>query len=383
MKGMSGESKSDSYAAKIARGDAHMSDRRYSQAASLYEQAFRMNPDDPGPLVKKIGAMQCYAEPDSTAEEADRLVGLFPGNAESYEIRGGIRASSNRHQDAVDDFVDALELDPDSPEAHKGMGYSPIALGRHRDAVKAYGRAVRLRPDDSDAVYYLCSELEELGRYRKALAVLKAYLPLDDGHNYHVYRHIGRVLGLLGNLEGSFSYYVKSVRLNKPKDGSNEGMFKRYREITGIRRRIKALSPSNPISFYVAGEILLDVNWDETAMDMIGTGVRFRPEPVIHQIIGDLYTKRTRCAEAIDEYKLALELRGGVSAENLPALYNNLIACLFACGRFNEVLEYGKKAISLNVTESHMMERYSAVLGMGPEPVDNDQVACGWTTKQI
>ena len=190
---------------------------------------------------------------------------------------------------------------------------------------------------------------------------------------------LGAFWALLGNLEGSFSYYVKSVRLNKPKDGSNEGMFKRYREITGIRRRIKALSPSNPISFYVAGEILLDVNWDETAMDMIGTGIRFRPEPVIHQILGDLYTKRTRCAEAIDEYKLALELRGGVSAENLPALYNNLIACLFACGRFNEVLEYGKKAISLNVTESHMMEMYSAVLGMGPEPVDNDQVACGWT----
>ena len=376
---------SEEGAAEIVKGDTLKKSQRYSEAASCYEKAFRMNPGEPEPLIKKIGALLLAGDSEDAMDDAfdagNRLVEHFPDSAAAYEARGRLLAHCNQHDDAVVDFAAALELDPNSIEAYKGRGFSLIALGRHKEAAKMYGRAVRLRPDDSSAVFYLCYELEELGRYHDALAALKAYLPFDEMHNYEVYRHMGRVLGLLGDARGSFANYVRSVSLNRPRSGDNPRVLRRYRGIKALRRRIEMLDPSDPSSFYKAGMELLDAKWDSTALDMIGTGTRFLPLPQAYGIIGEVRMRYLQYTEAIGAYKRALELPQEIPMGVLTELYANLLKCLFGCGRFREVREYGKKAVSLNITGQNVEAYYRAALEMGPESTDHDQVADGWTVK--
>lgn len=368
------------HAAKVAEGDRFEDSEMYFEAASCYEQAFQMNPGDPEPLMKKIKAL-LFGNSDDVLDEADRLVRLFPDNAGSYERRGMVLSSYNMHSDAVDDFAASLKLDPDSAEACNGMGKSLVALGMPKKAVKVYRRAVQLRPDDSSAVYCLCSELEDLGRYHDALAVLKAYQPFDEGYNYDLYRHMGRVLGLLGDVKNSFGNYVKSVRLNRPAAGADPHVLRRYREIKIVSRRIKRLDPSRLTSFHEAGTRLLDVNWTETALDMLMTGARFHPTPWDYMIIGDVRMRYLEYPMAITAYKRALDLPDTIPMRDLTALYGNLIKCLLGCGRYREVLEYGAKAVSLGITGRNIEQTYRVVLEMGPDPVDRDQVADGWTVK--
>ena len=238
-----------------------------------------------------------------------------------------------------------------------------------------------MRPDDSSAVYYLCSELEDLGRYHDALAVLKAYQPFDEGYNYDLYRHMGRVFGLLGDMESSFVSYVKSVRVNRPEAGTDPRVLRRYMEIKRIGRHIKRLDPSYPTSFYEAGGRLLDADWIDTALDMFMTGARFHPTPWAYILIGNMRVRHLDYTMAIRAYKRALELPDKIPMRDMTALYGNLIKCLLGCGRYREVLEYGAKAVSLDITGRNIEQTYRAVLEMGPEPVDRDQVAGGWTTK--
>ena len=376
----SGSMERKKHAAKVAEGDGFESSEMYSKAASCYEQAFRMNPGDPEPLVKKIKAL-LFGSSEAVMDEADRLVRLFPDNAMSYETRGEVLSSHHMHSDAVDDFVTALKLDPDSVEACKCRGHSLAALGRHKEAVNAYRRAVRLRPDDSTAAYCLCSGLEDLGRYHDALAVLKAYQPFDGARNYLLYRHMGRVFGLLGDVGRSFANYVKSVKLNRPKAGADPRVLRRYREIKLLGRHIKRLDPLHPMSFYEAGTRLLDANWIDTALNMLITGARFNPMPWPYMIVGNTRMRYLDYTQAIWAYKRALELSDKIPPMDLDALYGNLIKCLFGCGRYREVLEYCAKAVSLGITGRNIEQTYRVVLEMGPEPVDRDQVAGGWTAK--
>ena len=136
---------SEEGAAEIVKGDTFKKSQRCSEAASCYEKAFRMNPGEPGPLIKKIGALLLAGDSEDAMDDAfdagNRLVEHFPDSAAAYEARGRLLAHCNQHDDAVVDFAAALELDPNSIEAYKGRGFSLIALGRHKEAAKMYGRA--------------------------------------------------------------------------------------------------------------------------------------------------------------------------------------------------------------------------------------------------
>lgn len=381
------------YAATILRGDA-LADSDPSKAASLYERAFEMNPGYPEPLIRKTRLLARSNEERLVKEaqdDSDRLVELFGDDAESHVTRGHIRERMNMYSDADGDYRTALELDPDSAEAYRGRGFSLAALGEHEEAAGMYREAVRLRPGDPDSVARLCSELEELGMYREALDALLGYLPLDEGRNYGIYRHIGRVYGLLGDRGRSFANYVQSVRLNPPGADATPYAMRRYEEITDIREGLEGLDPSDPESFYAGGLALLWANWTGTGCDMLATGALLRPQAWAWGRLADERARYMDYTKAIECYRRALDLaREAAGPHDSAAVlrsyqnrwYARLIERLFNVGRFRDVLEVGREAAALNMDHYNIEKYYNAVLEqMGSEPVDYDQVGGGWTAR--
>lgn len=373
--------KNSEYMAKIAKGDA-IGDTDVSKAASYYEQAFEMNPNNPDPLIKKYELTRFGTNEDDILEDTNRLVSLFPEHAMSYVARGEMLSSFNQHDDAVEDLSFAIKLDPNFTRAYKNNGYSLIALGCHEEAEKMYRKAVQLSPDDVEAVYYLCYELEELGRYNDALAVLESYLPLDKKNNYSVYRHFGRVHGLLGNMRESFENYLRSVKLNKPGKDGTPFMEKRYREITETHKKIEKMNPLDPESFVKAGLMLQNVGWYGTNIDMLKTAADLIHDPEYSDIVGLAYMSISEFPGAIKYFKRAMEM-DQYSKGDLEARYVNLIICLFGCGRHKELIKWTKKAHSLNIKNLEIDMRYNTVMKSGPDVQDMDQVAGGWTIKSI
>ena len=374
--------KADRYAMKIAKAEALEEDHTV-RAASYYEQAFQMYPDNPEPLVKKVHMLwRCVQDSIDPRKEADRLVRLFPDLAISYERRGRILASENLFAEAIADYDVSLKMDPDNIDSYKGRGFSLMALGRHEEAADMYRRAVQMCPGDDEAVEYLCSALEDLGKYDDALAVLEAYRQHDGRRNYEVYRHIGRVHGLLGNMRASFTNYTKSVRLNDPGGDAERNVKARYLEIEGVRRMIEEMDPSNPGSFFEAASVALFAEWLHTARDMYKTGLLFASEPQACIRVAELSMHDMDYSQTIKYCKLALKMPGSTPAD-LTACYSMLVECLFDCGRYREVLKHCREAESLDIMDSDMKKYRSKVLDMGDDPADMDQVAGGWTTRWI
>lgn len=365
------------------------------EAISLYEEAFDINPKDPEPLIKKIDLFDLNDEEfeEMAISEADRLVGLFEDDPRSHIARGKLLVHVYKYEDAIKDFDAALRLDPDSAEACKLRGFAFIALGRHEDALAAYRLAVRLHPGDIEALTYLCSELEEAAKYDEALDVLVGYLSRDHAHYHIVYRHMGRVYGLLGNAKLSLESYVKSVS-TAGLDLSDPDEKREYEEIVRICERLKNMDPLDPGSFYGGALALFWANRLLISMDMLKTATQMRPEAWAYGMLAKNYASFDRTGESIDCYKRALDLLSGATARGPPRdneilryqdrWYGDLIHDLYECGRYREVLKFGKEASDLDVAHYAVREYYGRVLEkMGPEPEDLDQISGGWTAKWL
>ena len=65
-----------------------------------------------------------------------------------------VGAITDKVDDAVADYDEAIRLQPDSAAAYYNRGLAKDALKRYDDAIADYDEAIRLQPDATPAAYY-------------------------------------------------------------------------------------------------------------------------------------------------------------------------------------------------------------------------------------
>ena len=386
MDAMSYAGPNASYTELMLKGDG-LAHTKPSTAASYYERALAMKPENPEPLIKKTRLHYRHRgnddEDDSQTDpidDANRLVDLFPKDARSYAERGRILAENNLHTDAIKDLEHAIHLDPDFVDAYILCGESYLALDKYRKAANRYMRAVRLSPDNSEAAYCLCYSFEKLKMYRRALAVLKSYLPYDKGFNFEVYRHLGRVYGHLGQMKKSYKCYMRSVQMRYPSADMISTVLKHYREITATQKEIKTFDPLDIESFHIMGMIHTAAYWTSTGINMLETSLCFEPHAWVCEFIAVKHMDRSNYLEAISYFERALKFEVPYDTESI---YTNLIICTFTCGLHADTLSYVKKAKSLGISNPHIMKYRKYLKNMKKKPKNEDMVLHGHTRKFV
>lgn len=147
------ENSRKSYAQEAARLEAAIASKKFSslskeQKASLhYSLAFaRYNSD----------------EPDAAANAMDEALILNRDQGDWYLLAGWIEMKRSRTAKALVNFEKAAKLIPSLAPAHEGIGDAALAMGNHEEAIDAFRRAHELDPENG--IFIL----------KQALAVLKA-----------------------------------------------------------------------------------------------------------------------------------------------------------------------------------------------------------------
>ena len=135
---------------------------------------------------------------------------------------GGQRTGSRRHprhltrahcaDDAIREFRTALESNPNSPEAHRGLGRAYEAAGRLEEAETAYREAVRLRPIDWYGHNLLGIFYHSQGRQAEAELAFQYAIQLTPDNDYP-YRNLGVVYLRSGRYEDAKAQLEKSVAI--------------------------------------------------------------------------------------------------------------------------------------------------------------------------
>jgi adenylate cyclase len=107
---------------------------------------------------------------------------LDPESAEAHTSRGLALTLRRSYQEARQEFEAALRLNPMLYEAHYFYGRACLTEGKFEEAVSHYRDAWRVRPEDYQAIYLSAAPLAKLGRREEALDVVRQGLKVADAH---------------------------------------------------------------------------------------------------------------------------------------------------------------------------------------------------------
>jgi adenylate cyclase len=108
----------------------------------------------------------------------------------------------------------ALELDPDEPIAHMGLGYLLAMQGDGSGSVAAARRAIELAPSDAQLRLEFASLLLLWGEHEESIDVLKNLTRLDPALRYQHLFQLAIGYWRLGRIDEAIAKYRESVQLN-------------------------------------------------------------------------------------------------------------------------------------------------------------------------
>jgi tetratricopeptide (TPR) repeat protein len=159
-------------------------------ALELYSHAIEQ---DPQFARAYAGIAQCSAFLFQNAgghagdlEQADsasaKALELDPESAEAHAARGVALSLRGEHADAEQEFETAIRLNPDLFEAHYFYARDCFALGDYENAVRQYEEAMRARPEDYQSPLLVAGAFVALGRPADANAVRRRGIKLAEEH---------------------------------------------------------------------------------------------------------------------------------------------------------------------------------------------------------
>jgi tetratricopeptide (TPR) repeat protein len=153
-------------------------------AIALLEEAIRLDPAFAlayAELASAYVVRFAYVTPDQTREleqkafsAAEKAVSLDPGLPQAYIARGDLLwtpVSRFAHERAIKEFRRALELNPNSDQAHQKLARVYVHVGFFEEAVQHAEKALTIRPSNAQALNSRAQAILWSGRDEEALAI--------------------------------------------------------------------------------------------------------------------------------------------------------------------------------------------------------------------
>ncbi|MEM0987771.1 MAG: tetratricopeptide repeat protein [Pseudomonadota bacterium] len=145
-------------------------------------------------------------------EDYDEALRLDPNYTEANYNRGDAYAELGQHARAIQDYDAALRLDPNDAKALNNRGNAYAYLGQHSRAIQDYDEALRLHPSAAMAFYNRGNAYADLGQHSRAIQDFDEVLRLDPSaaSAYHN-RGISQVY--VGNFDQAMRDWERAMEL--------------------------------------------------------------------------------------------------------------------------------------------------------------------------
>lgn len=161
--------------ARFFQGKALLAAGRSDEAKTTLEQALSSTPGDHDVRVAYLDLIASREDPELLERELQ--MGRHIENTPDWFYFKGLIAQLRREfQAAIDDWEQALELDPQHPKALFLLACELDRRGEDEGALELYERATALRPVHLESLMNLGVLYEDHGRYHEAAACFSAVL---------------------------------------------------------------------------------------------------------------------------------------------------------------------------------------------------------------
>lgn len=300
----------------------------FDGALRLFEGAASLIPTDPAP-VYNIGLVYLRKKQDAKAEEAFlKVIELDPKHQEAYLQLGNLYERHNRIDEALNAFVGAVQINPNSPGGRSAQAKVPLLRGislarrgKTDEALSAFQQALRISPDPAPIYFNIAQLYLGKGDLENAEAALNQTLQVDPGHQ-----------GALMNLG---ILYERQAKLE---------------EALRAYERARDLQPDTPDGVNAAvsaqtvrGKIAVRAEKLDEALEAFKRAVELQPKnPANHFNLALLYLRRNELSEAEKAFDQVIALDPSEEDAYLP-----LADILEKIGREQEAIEMYERLIAL------------------------------------
>ena len=142
------------------------------------------------------------------AHEKDRAFAY-----QTYISRGNFYADKGQHDKAIEEYKNAIDLNPSDPIAYYMRGITYCKKGQYGKGIEDYNRAIDLKPDKAIAYQIYVSRGEfygNKGQHERAVEDLRKAIALNP-ENPRAYTKLWRVHYNYGNVSKRKGQYDKAI----------------------------------------------------------------------------------------------------------------------------------------------------------------------------
>jgi len=196
------------------------------------------------------GGEEAVAQADASSK---RALELDPNSAEAHSSRGLTLSHQHRYEEADKEYQEAMRLDPTLYEAPYFYGRTLQSQGKLQEAAIMYERAVAIRPDEYQTLSYLAMAFQSLGDTEKLLETSARMVKAAER-------------AVMLNPGDSRAFYLGAINLERLGESA--------KALDWANRALK-LDPSHPVMLYnlacfhsVAGRVDIAIDHVERALDL-------------------------------------------------------------------------------------------------------------------
>ncbi len=155
-----------------------------------------------------------------------------PGDFEAHYNLAAILRMKGDLPGAVEQFGEAVRLQPDDPTANNALGGMLLASGRVDEAVAHLNTALKGRPDYFDAHYNLGNALATQGDFTGALTHFRAAVRLNP-EDAGAQANLGSALAETGNLKEARLRFERALQIDPKNELARENLEQLNRDTPG------------------------------------------------------------------------------------------------------------------------------------------------------
>ncbi|HEY5314599.1 MAG TPA: tetratricopeptide repeat protein [Pirellulales bacterium] len=245
--------------------------------------ATKLNPQDPMPLRLRGSLKLSMGKRDEALADFDAAIKLDPKNAATYEIRGMALALLKRMDEARDSYAHAVELAPKSPALLLQRAQVNYLTEKFDDAVADVTQALKLDPDNPAALLLRAQALARSDRPITALADVDRVLARQPNLPAAL-----RTRAVILAAEGKVDEAIRDLtRVYKQEPDDAEAAFQLamlYRNQKNFTKALELINaaidtdPKNWFVFYGRADLYLSMGKHHEALADYAEAYKQRPE---------------------------------------------------------------------------------------------------------
>jgi tetratricopeptide (TPR) repeat protein len=283
----------------------------YKEAIEELEKALELNPNfvlarnNLEIILRKTGKLE------EKVEQLSRQIAEDPQNENQILELAETYVKLNKHSHAIVYFKKVLDANPDSYDAHYGLGTTLLHLGRYDDALDEMNQALAVKA--THKVYRTLGEIYlRKGVVDMAIRNLQEALKLDES-SAETYFMLGFALGEKGRVQESIEKVKKAIELNPS---------------------LAQVEPNLPLESKASRE-----HWD-FLKEHLGISTTRGDAYQIHYNMGMSYRNKGLFDEAEREFKECLKIR-----EEDPGLYYFIAETEVFLKKFDDAIHNLQRAL--------------------------------------